>query len=511
MRTGMKWRILIVLVVIVLALVQLYYTFSYYTLTEEKKITMAPNELDRMKDKALKLGLDLQGGMNIILEVDKSNLSPEQSRGAVDRALEIIRNRIDQFGVSEPRVEKMGENRISIKLPGVVDRQRAKDLIGKTAQLEFRILGSNERFQEIISQYDENAYKEDSLAMGIAGMIDFNGYDFFVYPENYAVIDSIMDSKAFKNILPAGYTVLWGRESDKEGIAKKPLFFIQKNAVLKGDAILEARAGTGTQNNPMGVKVDLVMTREARSQWASITGSNVGKRIAFVLDNRVMSAPVVQERIPSGNTQITMGNSTIEDAKDLSIILKAGALPAPVRIIEERSVGPTLGSDSVKQGVKSIIWGLMLVLIFMGIYYFWSGFIADFALVLNLIILLAILSLFGATLTLPGMAGIVLIIGTAVDANVLIFERIREEMKYGKTVRTAISSGYSKAFTAILDANATTFITALILYWFGTGPIKGFAITLGIGIVVSFFTAIVVTRLVFDLLTRNKNVKKIRI
>ncbi len=514
MRTGLRWRIIIVAIVIILALIQLYYTFSYYSLSEEKKITMSPNELDQMKSRALKLGLDLQGGMNIILEVDRSKLTPEESQGAVDRAIEIIRNRVDQFGVSEPQIEKLGAERISVKLPGVVDRDRAKELIGKTAQLEFRVLGDYTQFQEIIAKYDENNMNEEDMTSmdRLAGMIGYDGFNLYVYPENYRSVDSIINTIEFKALLPKGLTTLWGRERERDNQKTKPIYYIETEAVLKGDAILDARAGTGTQNNPLGVKVDLVMTRQARSTWASITGSNVGNRIAFVLDGIVISAPVVEERIPSGNTQISLGgSSTIEDAKDLSIILKAGALPAPVKMIEERSVGPSLGSDSVAMGIRSIIIGLIVILIFMAIYYSVSGLIADFALVLNLIILLAILSLFRATLTLPGMAGIVLIIGTAVDANVLIFERIREEMAYGKTIRTAISSGYSKAFTTILDANVTTFITAIILYWFGTGPIKGFAITLGIGLVVSFFTAIVVTRVIFDIITKSKDVKKIRI
>lgn len=514
MRTGLRWRIIVVSIVIVLALIQLYYTFAYYSLSDEKKITMSSNELDQMKSKALKLGLDLQGGMNIILEVDRSKLTPEESQGAVERAIQIIRNRVDQFGVTEPQIEKLGAERISVKLPGVVDRNRAKELIGKTAQLEFKILGDYTQFQEIIAQFDESQIdEEDILSMNkLAGMIGYDGFNLFVYPENYNSVDSIINSPDFQSLIPKGLTVMWGRERERDGQKTKSIYYIETEAVLKGDAILDARAGTGTQNNPLGVKVDLVMTRQARGKWASITGSNVGNRIAFVLDGIVISAPVVEERIPSGNTQITLGgSSTIEDAKDLSIILKAGALPAPVKIVEERSVGPSLGSDSIAKGIKSILLGLILILIFMAIYYSMSGLIADFALVLNLIILLAILSLFKATLTLPGMAGIVLIIGTAVDANVLIFERIREEMSYGKTIRTAIASGYSKAFTTILDANVTTFITAIILYWFGTGPIKGFAITLGIGLVVSFFTAIIVTRVVFDIITKSKDVKRIRI
>lgn len=512
MRISIRWRMIIVAVVIALALVQLYYTFAYYTLSDEKKITMKPEEINRMKDRALKLGLDLRGGMDIIMEVDKSKLTEEEAKGAVDRAIQVIRNRIDQFGVSEPKVEKLGSDRIAVKLPGVVDSERAKSLIGKTAQLEFRIVAENEVFNNLVGEIDKKLEQmETDQYMRLAGMIDFNGFDYLVYSENWDIAKEIFAMDEIKPLIPAGYTILWGKERENEGIMQKAIYLIEKNAVLKGDAILDARAGQGTNDNPLGIKVDLIMTRNAKNKWASITGSNIGKRIAMVLDDVVVSAPRVNERIPSGSSMITMGNSTIEDAKDLAIILKAGALPAPVKIVEERTIGPSLGSDSIQKGVRAIIWGLILVLVFMAIYYSLSGLIADFALMLNLIILLSVLSLFRATLTLPGMAGIVLIIGTAVDANVLIFERIREEMRSGKTIRTAISAGYDKAFKTILDANVTSFLAAIILYWFGTGAIKGFAVTLGVGLVVSFFTAIVVTRLIFDLFTGNKNIKRIRI
>ncbi|PIP14223.1 MAG: protein translocase subunit SecD, partial [bacterium (Candidatus Stahlbacteria) CG23_combo_of_CG06-09_8_20_14_all_34_7] len=415
-------------------------------------------------------------------------------------------------GVSEPVIEKQGSNRINIQLPGVVDRERAKMLLGKTAQLEFRVVAENDIFQKLIENIDkclDDIKYEETSRLGI--LIDYNGSDFIVYPENIQIIKDIIAIDEVNKLIPADYIIMWGREKEREGTTNTILYLVEKNPVLKGDAILEAIPGIGTSDNPYGVKVQLTMNKTAKNKWASITGSNIGRRIAFSLDSIIVSAPVVRERIPSGNTEISMGNGTINDAKDLAIILKAGALPAPVRIVEERSVGPSLGSDSINQGVKSILYGAILVFVFIAIYYMMSGLIADFAMILNLTILLATLSLFKATLTLPGIAGLVLVIGTAIDANVLIFERIKEEIASGKTMKTAISTGYAKSFTTILDANLTSLVTAIILYWFGTGPIKGFAITLGLGLIVSFFTAIFVTRIIFDLLTSNKNFKRLSI
>jgi preprotein translocase subunit SecD len=311
--------------------------------------------------------------------------------------------------------------------------------------------------------------------------------------------------------MPEEHEFLWGRELSIDGREYRPVYLVRKDAELTGAAIVDADVGIGTSDNPNEVRVDLTMTRQARAQWAAITGGNVGRRLAIVLDRVVWSAPVVRERIASGSSQIEMGMSPIEEARDLAIVLRAGALPAPVRVIEERSVGPTLGADSIRSGVRSIIIGGLVVMVFMLVYYSVSGFVADFALVLNLLFVLAILSGFRASLSLPGMAGIVLTIGMAVDANVLIFERIREELLLGKTIRAAIDTGYSRAFRTILDANLTTLLAALILWWFGRGPIRGFAVTLSVGIVCSFFTAIVVTRLIFDLATLKRQPKKLLI
>jgi len=279
------------------------------------------------------------------------------------------------------------------------------------------------------------------------------------------------------------------------------VLLVNKEVLLSGDAISDARPGIGTAENPLEPRVDLDMKPWARRRWADITGANVGRRIAIILDNVVQSAPVVRERIVGGRSQITMGRGRIEDAHDLTLVIRAGALPAPIEIVEERTVGPTLGSDSIRAGIRAIYIGAIVVFIFMIFYYHLSGIIADIAVIINIILILAVLSLFNATLTLPGIAGLVLVVGTSVDANVLIFERIREELAAGKTLKTAISAGFSNAFRTILDANLTTLLMAVILYFFGTGPIKGFGITLSIGILANFFTAIVFTRFMLDWIT----------
>jgi len=504
---GLKWKWLIIIVITGLALYQLSYTYRFYKLTPEQKTTMDPDKLKKLESRALHLGLDLKGGMHIVLQIDKSHLKPEEQKGAIDRALQIIRNRVDQFGVSEPLIQKQGTDRILVQLPGVVNKKRAEEIIGKTALLEFKLVANNELFRKTISSIDEYLKKNYGDTLTISGY--FIGYDNGIQLEYKKKIQHILDAPAVKKLIPFGYTFLWGKPVTKEGYSYVSLYLVKKDALLTGDAILDAVPGIGTSNNPMGVKVDLTMTRKARGKWAMITGANIGRQIAIVLDGVVQSAPVVRERIPSGRSEIEMGNSTMEEAKTLAIVLKAGALPAPLNIIEERSIGPSLGMDSIRAGTRSFIIGSIVVLLFMILYYLIAGGIADMALIFNVIYLLAILSAFRATLTMPGIAGIILTVGMAVDANVLIFERLREEMKSGKTIRTAIETAYGRVFTTILDANMTTFISAIILYWFGTGPIKGFAVTLSIGLIASFFTAIFVTRTVFESLSL-KGLSKIK-
>lgn len=517
MKKALRWKFLFFFIILFAALWQLSYTFRYARMSNEELAALEPLERKKLEDRTIHLGLDLRGGMHLILEVDKSKLSDEEKEGATERALEIIRNRIDQFGVSEPIIEKQGTDRILIQLPGVADRNRAKEIIGKTALLEFRIAESKEVEQNLLTRIDEYLVERGDGDSSITeinpllSLVEYLQYDFVVLADFKEEVDRYLKRKDIQELIPKDMEFVWEKPQEREGRKVFPLHLLNANPVLTGAAILTADAGIGTSNNPMGVKVDLTMNRKARAKWAAITGANVGKRIAIVLDGIVQSAPVVRERIPSGRSQITLGNATMDEGKDLAVILRAGALPAPVKIVEERSVGPSLGTDSIRKGIRSIVIGGALIILFMLIYYGLSGFVADFALCLNLLFILAVLSAFRFTLTLPGLAGIVLTVGAAIDANVLIFERIREELRSGKTIGAAISSGYQKAFITILDANLTTFITALILYFFGTGPIKGFAITLGIGILANFFTAIVVTRMIFDFAVSFMKIKRISI
>ena len=370
---------------------------------------------------------------------------------ATDQALETIRNRIDQFGVSEPDIRPQGNHRILIQLPGIKDPKRAIKLIGKTARLEFKLVD------------EENSLDE-----------------------------------ALKGNIPPGREILYDVSMDmKTRDRKKTPYLLKKRTLLTGEYITDARVNIDSQyNEPY---VSLSFNARGSRLFEKITGENVEKRLAIVLDNHVYSAPVIREKISGGKAQIT-GRFTMDDARDLAIVLRAGALPAPVKILEERTVGPSLGKDSIEKGFRSMIIGGLVVVVFMVIYYGLSGIIADLALFLNILFIMAGLAFFGATLTLPGIAGMILTIGMAVDANVLIFERIREELRLGKPPRAAIEGGYGKALVTILDANVTTFIAALVLFQFGTGPVRGFAVTLSIGIVASFFTAVFVTRVIFDYL-----------
>ncbi len=441
MTRNFKWKIVLVVLVIGFALWMGY-----------PPLDISDKEGNLVRKGKVNLGLDLQGGMHLVLKVDTSKLTAEEAKDAPDRALEIIRNRIDQFGVLEPSIQRQGKDRIVIQLPGITDRARALKLVKSSAHLEFRLVSDN---PELIKK-------------ALAGE-DVEGYEL----------------KTLKT---------------REGETEKLL--LEKKAVLMGDTLVDATTEfSQTAFNQPYVSIEL--NKEGGRTFAEITGANVGRRLAIVLDGTVYSAPVIREKIPSGRGQIT-GSFSVQEASDLAIVLRAGALPAPVEIIEERTVGPTLGRDSIERGIRAIITGGIAVLAFMAIYYMIAGLIADFALILNIILITGALSYFHGTLTLPGIAGLVLTIGMSVDANVLIFERIREESNLGKSLRAAIQSGFQRAFRTILDANITTLITALILFQFGTGPVRGFATVLSIGIISSMFTAIVVTRLILDLLSTGK-------
>jgi preprotein translocase subunit SecD len=370
----------------------------------------------------------------------------------VRQAVETIRNRVDQFGVAEPTITRQGENRILVQLPGLQDPVRAKALIGKTALLEFKLLD------------DRTAVDE-----AVAGR------------------------------LPETSELLYQRRLDKTTKAEQkiPMVF-EKRALLTGAELTRAEVAADP-NSPGNWQVAIEFNPEGTRRFGEISERSVGKQLGIILDGTVYSAPRINERIPGGRAVIT-GQFTVEEARDLAIVLRAGALPAPVQILEERTVGPSLGADSIRQGMIAIVASALAVFIFMVIYYRLSGLIADVALGLNLLLLLAAMAAFGATLTLPGIAGIALTIGMAVDTNILIFERIREELRVGKTVRGAIEAGFSRAFRTIVDTHVTVLVTAAILYNFGTGPVKGFAVSLFVGLTASLFTAVFFTRLLFDLI-----------
>lgn len=390
------------------------------------------------------------GAGRVVLALKPSEVTTVRDL-AVRQGLETIRNRVDQFGVAEPSIQQQGENRILVQLPGVQDPARAKALIGKTALLEFKLV-------------DERTDAESALRTGP----------------------------------PPGTEILYQRRVDKQTREERRTpFLVQKKAVITGRDVATARVSIDQNTSEPYVSVDF--NAAGARAFSDLTDANVGKRLAIVLDGNVHSAPQIRERIPSGRAQIT-GGFTTDEATDLAIVLRAGALPAPVQVLEERTVGPSLGADSIRQGIVAILASTALVFLFMLIYYRLSGLIADVALGLNLLLLMATMAGFHATLTLPGIAGIALTIGMAVDTNILIFERIREELRAGKTVRGAIDAGFARAFKTVVDTHVTVLVSGLILFQFGTGPIKGFAVTLMIGIAVSLFTAVFFTRLIFDLI-----------
>jgi SecD/SecF fusion protein len=409
--------------------------------------------------KRINLGLDLKGGMHLLLKIDTSHLSGQAKEDAADRAIEVIRNRIDQFGVREPFIQKQGIDEVVVQLPGITERDRAIDIIGKTAMLEFKLVSND----------------TEKLKAAIAGTV------------------------------PDGYELKYSQENNE------PLL-LEKQAVLTGDALTNASVNFSQSqfNEPV---VSLQFSPEGAKKFAEITASNIGRRLAIVLDGKVQSAPNIKEAIPSGQAVIS-GRFDVAQAQDLALVLRVGALPAPMHIEEERTIGPLLGQDSINKGIKATIIGGGLVVVFMAFYYLLMGVISDIALLMNLLMILGGLGLLpvlfpgiSATLTLPGIAGIALSLGMAVDANVLINERIREELSGGKTLRTAITNGYHRAFSAILDSHMTNLIAAIIMFQFGTGPIRGFAVTLTIGLISSMFTSIVVTHTILEFLLNSGMIK----
>jgi preprotein translocase subunit SecD len=630
MQNNLTPRYLVILVILGWAIFSLWPTIKYQSLTDnEKEQLREEGKLDQLESNIIRQGLDLKGGMYIVLEADiptlvknlatnrndkfeqvfnaasekyKSNQNLEffaifrneittkglkavryyheygsnlediilalekETEDAINRVLEILQNRIDQFGVSEPTIQKQGDYRILVELAGIQDSDRARALLQSTALLEFFLVKNSAVTNEIVIQLDnilQKSVSDDEFAAlntdkkeittkeineksddGVITVDEIFGETESVQEDILSQKPDILSEAPLQSLIesiPGDMAVnarnmyalnkLLSKEevqlklksssgqflfsNDSETIAGSGeyfrLYYIENKPELTGGVVEKAKANLGSLGggNAGLPVVSLDMNSEGAKTWSRVTGANIGERIAIVLDGKVHMAPNIREKISGGRTQIE-GFADMNEAKDIAIILRAGALPAPVNIIEERTVGPSLGADSISRGKKSILIGLTVVLVFMLVYYKISGIIAIFALVWNIILILAVLASLGATLTLPGIAGLILTVGMCIDSNVIIFERIREELSKGKTPKSAIEAGYNRAITTIVDANLTTVIAALVLYQFGTGPIKGFATVLFWGISISMFTAVYITRTIFYTVTK-KSIKTLSI
>ena len=598
MDNSIRNRLLTILFVFGLGIYALLPSLRYAMLNEESISNLSKEEVDYYDAKTIKQGLDLKGGIYIVLEVDlpqlidnlaknKDNnfdlflidlkneynstsgdffsifeeLADEndlklpryfinygktkdqiiaqlslQSEDSIRRVIEIIQNRVDQFGVAEPTIQKQGNNRVIVELAGIQDSERARDLLQSTALLELMIVKDIESTNALIRQLDSITATSNDEAVNndneINELFDTTGSDNFnfssllisvggnlaISSKNLSSFKDILSQANVKQILDAtNSTVLISNSSialvNEIGEEEEfyTLYHLFNNAELTGGVIEDAQMRLSQAGVTAGqAVVEVEMNSEGSREWARITGANINNRIAIVLDRKVHMAPVIRSQIFGGGTVIE-GLDSIEEAEDIAIVLRAGALPVPVTIAEERTVGASLGADSVTKGTLSMAIGLLLVVIFIVLFYKMSGLIASFSVMWTLILLLGVLALLEATLTLPGIAGLILTVGMSVDANVIIFERIKEELRNGKSVRSAIDSGYERAITTIVDANLTTGIAAAVLYQYGSGPIKGFATVLFWGIIVSMFTAIIVTRFVFDFVTSRKNIEKLSI
>lgn len=537
---GDTWKIVLTIVLIIAAAYYFWPTVSYFAMNDAERTafkTADPDEFAQLQKKAIKLGLDLQGGMHVVLEVDKTNLDENAAKDATDRALEIIRNRVDQFGVSEPLIQKQGNNRIVVELPALQEVERARNLIGQTALLEFKLVESPENTDMLFKKLDKIAAKlsstgsttpdkstttdafrnpfddstkaagksdstkdttkteDESAGTALTQYLEFNGTAYNVLDEDFEKIKAIFNHPEIQSQIPPDNQIAWSTGVDtKSGRKVRELYLLKSKVELSGAHLTDARPSYDQYHKPV---VDFTLDREGGNQFGRVTGPNIGKPLAILLDGKVESAPMIRSKIRDKG-QITMGGqSTYLDAKDLSTVLRAGALPAPVKIVENNVVGPTLGRDSIEAGKTGLLVGLALIMVFMFVYYKKSGLLADFVLVINIFFLLAIMAGLSATLTLPGISGIILTMGITVDASVLIFERIRDELRTGKTIRASIDAGYDRATVTIIDSNLTTLIAAGVLYYFGTGPIKGFAVTLGVGIIISLYTSLIVGKTMF--------------
>ena len=637
MQNKLSPRFFIIGLVLLWGIWSLWPTFKLQTLTDDERSELSKQgNLETLESRAIKQGLDLKGGMYIALEVDVPTLieniainkdrklssvfsevreqillAPEtdffftfsslvrdrevklsryyydygsnsediitalksEAEDAIDRVLEILQNRIDQFGVAEPTIQKQGTQRIIVELAGVQNSERARSLLESTALLEFYIVKDVTTTNDLMIKVDQ-ILKKDKSASSVAdqmktatnqneqvsgdeskddqtvsvselfgateqtessdsaivnkdifaerpfsSMLRSLGNSIGVPEKNSFAVRNMIDRPEIQEKLASiGGAFLFGPKAEEyvlnDGSVEKmiPLYLVDDRAELTGGVVEEAKANLGPQGTTSAGQpiVNLSMNSDGARKWSILTGSNIGRQVAIVLDKKVHMAPNIREKISGGGTLIE-GFANIEEAKDIAIVLRAGALPAPVEIIEERVVGPSLGAESVKSGTQSVLIGLAIVLVFMVFYYRMAGSIADFALIWNIVLVLAILASLQATLTLPGIAGLILTVGMSIDANVIIFERIREELDKGKTAKAAIDGGYNRALTTIVDANMTTLIAALVLWQFGTGPIRGFATVLFWGILISMFTAIFVPRSIFNVFVNRKGFSKLSI
>ncbi|MBO5532688.1 MAG: protein translocase subunit SecD [Fibrobacter sp.] len=560
-------RELIILLVIVLSAYTVWPSIQVHTKKGEEKQTFL-KENPKMGAKSINFGLDLAGGTAITLEIDKTNIKGDDIKDIQEQSLEIIRNRVDQYGLSEPQISPSGDDRIVVELAGV-DDSTAKALVGSTAKLEFKILAEAEKFTQVvglIDQYltrqttdivadsaatdstaapakDSTVAKADSakdttktlsddellgkapaaevaatdsakdsaaveaqpaseVGVALSAYYLSFGNGGFIAEENVEKVKKLLATEGVQKLIPRDVAFAFGSglepvQRDSK-IKAKRLYLLKRRAEMAGDDVVDARPYRVSDGVSAGeVAVSLKFGGIGPKKFSAVTAANIGKQMAIVLDNQVISAPVIRDRIPNGEAQIT-GLDDMAEANRLSVVLRAGALKAPMKIIESRSVGATLGEENIVQGFGSGAIGLILCLVFMVAYYRLGGLIASFGMVINTLVTAAVMSVFNATLTLPGIAGFILVVGMSLDANVIIYERIREELKNGLTARAAVAKGYERAFGAILDSNLTTVLTGLILYKIGTGSVKGFGLTLTIGILTSLFCAITVTRSILD-------------
>ncbi len=502
-----------------------------------------PNLPDWWSKHKLKLGLDLRGGMQILLEVDTSELSEADARGALDQNIKIIRERIDQFGVAEPTIQKLGEKRIMVQLPGVSNFEAAEKLIKQTAMLEFKLVAQPEDSKKVLEIVDANvnqnlsffpklaaldkkdkkvlapdSTKADSLQAGtgvFSTLVRPGERDYTVQFDDVSIVQELLADTLFQRAVPMGFQLALEKANTAEKREDRRLVVLHSNVELSGSDLAKAKVefGSSTSTDPRIANkpyISIEMKRDGAMKFERVTGDNINRRLAIVLDGVVYSDPSINDKISGGRAQIT-GTFTTSEASELAIVLNTGNLVAPIKPVSTSIIGATLGSDSVRSGTMAGVIGLLAVVLFMLFYYKLSGFIADFVLVFNVGFILAMLTAFGATLTLPGIAGIILTIGMAVDANVLIYERIREELDLGKTPRSAVDAGYKRAVITVWDSNLTTLIAAAVLYQFGSGPIRGFAVTLAIGIIGSMFCAIVFVRSILETFVITATSKKLSI